>query len=192
MGVFRDSRTGLLDHALLLFAAHGYDAIGVQQIVDAIGVTKPTLYHHFGSKLGLLKALLAERLTPLHVAIETAATYRHDVAATLADVARTTFAFAQANPELYRLYLSLWFAPAESEAYRAALPFHERHFVALETMFGAAAVDHGNMTGRHRAYAATFLGMVNNYASLALSRHTELDETLVRQAVHQFMHGIFS
>lgn len=187
-----DSRTGLLNHALLLFAAYGYDAVGVQQIVDSIGITKPTLYHHFGSKLGLLKALLAERLTPLHVAIETAATYRHDVAATLEAVARTTFSSARDNPELYRLYLSLWFAPAESEAYRAALPFHERHFVALETMFRVAAADHGNMAGRHRVYAATFLGMVNNCASLALSGHTELDQNLVRQAVQQFMHGIFS
>jgi TetR/AcrR family transcriptional regulator len=48
------------------------------------------------------------------------------------------------------------------------------------------------MKGRHRAYAATFLGMVNTYISLALNGYAKLDDDLVRKAVHQFMHGIFS
>ena len=37
--------------ALDLFYAKGYDAVGVQEIVDKAGVTKPTLYYYFGSKL---------------------------------------------------------------------------------------------------------------------------------------------
>ena len=35
-----------------------------EEIVDAAGVTKPTLYHYFGSKRGLLAALLALRPEP--------------------------------------------------------------------------------------------------------------------------------
>jgi TetR/AcrR family transcriptional regulator len=52
-----DNRSALLDAALHLFASRGYDAVGVQEIVDAVGVTKPTLYHYFGSKQGLLEEL---------------------------------------------------------------------------------------------------------------------------------------
>jgi AcrR family transcriptional regulator len=37
-----------------LFARHGYEATSVQQIVDAAGVTKGALYHHFASKDDLL------------------------------------------------------------------------------------------------------------------------------------------
>jgi AcrR family transcriptional regulator len=37
-----------------LFAQHGYEATSVQQIVDAAGVTKGALYHHFASKDDLL------------------------------------------------------------------------------------------------------------------------------------------
>src|SRR5215211_7966667 len=54
------NRALILDRALGLFAARGYDAVGVQEIVEAAGVTKPTLYHYFGSKRGLLEALVAE------------------------------------------------------------------------------------------------------------------------------------
>ena len=57
-----DNRTGLLHSALTLFATRGYDAVGVQEIVENAGVTKPTLYHYFGNKLGLLETLLEENL----------------------------------------------------------------------------------------------------------------------------------
>jgi len=42
----------LLDTALDLFSRRGYEGTGVQQIVTTAGVTKPTLYHYFGSKIG--------------------------------------------------------------------------------------------------------------------------------------------
>ena len=53
-----DNRAEILNAALDLFHARGYDAVGVQEIVERAGVTKPTLYYYFGSKLGLLKSLL--------------------------------------------------------------------------------------------------------------------------------------
>lgn len=52
-----DNRMNILQKALQLFYEKGYDAIGVQEIADAAGVTKPTLYHYFGSKYGLLEAV---------------------------------------------------------------------------------------------------------------------------------------
>ncbi|HIZ64719.1 MAG TPA: TetR family transcriptional regulator, partial [Candidatus Blautia pullicola] len=44
-----DNRELILNAALDLFYARGYDAVGVQEIVDRAGVTKPTLYYYFGS-----------------------------------------------------------------------------------------------------------------------------------------------
>ena len=70
-----DTRANLLTCALKLFADRGCDAVGVQEIVDAAGITKPTLYHYFGSNRGLLDALLAERFRPLHRAVAQAAMY---------------------------------------------------------------------------------------------------------------------
>ena len=49
--------------AARLFAEKGYDATSVREIVEAAGVTKPTLYYHFGSKQGLAEALLTKPMT---------------------------------------------------------------------------------------------------------------------------------
>ncbi|HIS80092.1 MAG TPA: helix-turn-helix transcriptional regulator [Candidatus Scatomonas merdavium] len=38
-----ENRERLLEAALSLFYEKGYDAVGVQEIVEAAGVTKPTL-----------------------------------------------------------------------------------------------------------------------------------------------------
>jgi AcrR family transcriptional regulator len=38
-----DNRAELMDCALELFAAYGYDGVGVQNICEAAAVTKPTL-----------------------------------------------------------------------------------------------------------------------------------------------------
>jgi AcrR family transcriptional regulator len=187
-----ENRSQLLDCALRLFVAYGYDGVGVQRIVEEAGITKPTLYHYFGSKLGLLETLLGERFEDFYAQFKSAAEYHRDLPLTLNGMARVTFAFARNQPELYRLHLSLWFAPSSSDAYRAVAKLHERQYAVVEALFREAARDHGNMKGRHRAYAATFLGMLNNYVSLALNGRIELNDSLVHQSVHQFMYGIFS
>ena len=60
-----DNRQLIMNSALTLFYESGYDAVGVQQIVDSAGVSKPTLYYYFGSKQGLLEALLNEHFQPM-------------------------------------------------------------------------------------------------------------------------------
>ena len=50
-----ENKERIMECALDLFYAKGYDAVGVQEIVEKAGITKPTLYYYFGSKLGLLK-----------------------------------------------------------------------------------------------------------------------------------------
>jgi AcrR family transcriptional regulator len=187
-----DNRSALLACALQLFTARGYDAVGVQEIVEAAGITKPTLYHYFGSKRGLLDILLEQEFTPLYQAVQQAASYHGDLPLTLEKVVRAYFEFAKAHRTFYRLQLALWYTPVESEAFQAVAPWNKRLYQEIAHMFTQAAEQHGNMRGRQRAYAATFLGMINTYIGLVLNTQTELDDPLVYQAVHQFMHGIFS
>jgi AcrR family transcriptional regulator len=187
-----DNRSTILANALQLFAARGYDAVGVQEIVTAAGVTKPTLYHYFGSKRGLLDALLLDHFDPLYESVERAATYAGDLTQTLNLTTTAYFDYARAHPSFYRLQLSMWFAPPGSHAFQAVSRLNDKQQQMMEHLFIRAAGDHGNMRGRHRAYAATFLGMVNTYVALALNGFVTLDDGLVRRAVHQFMHGIFS
>ena len=53
-------RDQLLQTALELFAREGFHATGVDRIVEESGVTKKTLYAHFGSKEDLIVAVLRE------------------------------------------------------------------------------------------------------------------------------------
>ena len=46
-----ENKERILECALELFYAKGYDAVGVQEIAERSGITKPTLYYYFGSKL---------------------------------------------------------------------------------------------------------------------------------------------
>ncbi|MGD1876467.1 MAG: TetR/AcrR family transcriptional regulator [Kiloniellaceae bacterium] len=48
--------------ALALFHARGYDAVGVAELGEAIGVKAPSLYAAFGSKKGLFERALARYL----------------------------------------------------------------------------------------------------------------------------------
>jgi AcrR family transcriptional regulator len=186
------NRENLLDGALKSFAARGYDAVGVQEIAEAAGIQKPTLYHYFGSKSGLLDTLLTESFNPFLEQLRGVADYQGDLTITLWAVVDAYFRFARQNPELYRFYLSLWFAPPGSDAIKVSLRFVERQQQCMEALFLRASNDHGNMKGRQRAYAASFLGMINTYVMLSLNGYAACDDKLASGMLHQFMHGIFS
>jgi AcrR family transcriptional regulator len=51
------TRERILDAALELFVAQGYDGTSLRQIAEQLGVTKAALYYHFESKEDILRAL---------------------------------------------------------------------------------------------------------------------------------------
>jgi len=187
-----DNRQRLLDCALSLFSQRGYNAVSVSDIVNAAGVTKPTLYHYFGRKRGLLEALLHHNAEPYLSALSHAATYHGDFGLTLENIVIVYFDFAQRFSAFYRLQLTMYFAPPKSEVNEAIRPYAQRQHDILANVFIHAAEDHSNLRGRHRQYAAGFLGAINAVIGLYLNEEIELTAEVVYQTVHQFMHGIFS
>jgi len=51
-------RQHILDGALPVFSAHGFHDTSMNDIAEAVGVTKPVIYQHFGSKRKLFAALI--------------------------------------------------------------------------------------------------------------------------------------
>lgn len=186
-----DNRTLLLETALGLFARRGYDSVGVQEIVQQAGLTKPTLYHYFGSKEGLLTALLEHKHQPLLEAVRIAAEYDGDLTHTLRRVMDVYLDFVGTSGTFYRFWLSLLFTPPEHEASVLARRLFEQQFAALELLFLSAAEHHGNMRGRQRRYAYTFIGLINNLASMQLSGQL-LDAETRQTYLQQFSYGIYS
>ena len=73
-----DNRQLIMEKALELFCARGYDAVGVQEIAEQSGITKPTLYYYFGSKQGLMETILEENSRILEEMLEKVADYYDD------------------------------------------------------------------------------------------------------------------
>lgn len=55
-----DSRRRILESALDLFAAHGYEGASTRQIAEGAGVNLPAIQYYFGNKEGLYRAIIEE------------------------------------------------------------------------------------------------------------------------------------
>jgi AcrR family transcriptional regulator len=66
------TRDEVLRTARRLFAEHGYDGTSLQQIADAMGVTKANVYYYFRTKETLLATLLEPFLATLNELLDRA------------------------------------------------------------------------------------------------------------------------
>ncbi len=96
-----EKRELILAAARDLFAEQGYDHTSTVQIAAQAGVSEGILFHHFGSKRGLL-AQLAERF-----AQEAATATMPDNPEEMSEeaIVRAAFDFAEREPALYQLFL---------------------------------------------------------------------------------------
>jgi TetR/AcrR family transcriptional regulator len=97
----------ILFKALELFSSRGYDATSVREICEAAEITKPTLYHFYGSKEGVYRALVDGALHGFRREIVGALDAHSSTVERLKAVARGYFASARTQRELSRFIFSL-------------------------------------------------------------------------------------
>lgn len=94
-----EKRERLLAAARALFAEQGFEETSTQQIAKAAGVSEGILFHHFGSKRGLLECVAEDFVAAgAQAAMPASAGQLTEEA-----VVRGAFDFADAHPALYRL-----------------------------------------------------------------------------------------
>ncbi|WP_291426512.1 TetR/AcrR family transcriptional regulator [Deinococcus sp.] len=59
------TRARIQSEAARLFVASGYHGVSMREVAEAVGVTKPALYHHFADKESLFLAMLEGALSTL-------------------------------------------------------------------------------------------------------------------------------
>ncbi|MFB9995255.1 TetR/AcrR family transcriptional regulator [Deinococcus oregonensis] len=59
------TRTRIQTEAARLFVASGYHGVSMREVAEAVGVTKPALYHHYADKEALFLAMLDGTLAGL-------------------------------------------------------------------------------------------------------------------------------
>ena len=194
-----NSHDDILKSALALFAQKGYDAVSPNDVCALAGIKKPTLYHFFGSKEGLLEELLREQYGRLDDVIETACVYipdpgnyENDVKPALIKTANALFDFATKNREFYAYCMALGCAPPKSVPAVVSERYRPRHLEILTGMFFHISGTHPNMGGREAAYAARFLALINSQIASWLKGLAELNETEAGSIVRGFLHGIYN
>lgn len=143
--VHKTSSAGrILSTALDLFAVKGYDATAVREICEAAGITKPTLYHFFGSKDGVFQALVTGAFDEFRQHVEQGLAGVGPLRDRLQMVARLLLADARERPKLWRFIHAVVWAPP-STAPSTNCPEFYRSVVAILGQAIDAAVATGEL-----------------------------------------------
>ncbi len=97
-----------------MFSDRGYDATSVREICEAAGVTKPTLYHFYGSKEGVYRALVEGTFDQYLSGVRSIVEAEGTVSERLKTIARGHFAYTKEQPELVRFLVGLIHNPPGS------------------------------------------------------------------------------
>ena len=187
--------------ALELFSAKGYEGVSVSELTEAAGITKPTLYYYFGSKEGLFEAVCKSHYAQLDAIIAGNAVYNpkpksysEDIHLTLTKLTAAYFSFARANEAFFRIALVNSSMPSSSAVFGIVRKYHFAQFDIIDSMFRNMAKVHGNLNGKSKTLAWSFIGTINSYISLSFSGISGqvLNDKTAKELVHQFMHGIYA
>jgi AcrR family transcriptional regulator len=96
----------ILDAALAVFGERGYQAASMDQVAERVGVTKPVLYTHFGSKDGLLLACITRARAELLAVTSEAAAAAGDPEEMLRRGTRAFFDYLERNAPAWTLLYS--------------------------------------------------------------------------------------
>lgn len=187
-----DTKTQLLNIGISLFSRSPYEAVGVQDIVEKAHVTKPTLYHHFGSKLGFYEAVFEHFALPYIELLLAKAVYKNDLVNTLNELACISFEYFKTNPAVYYFLENIWQVSPGSEHYPFVENYCRQVTDAFENLFRSAASQHGNLKGKEALTATLFIHTLRAQQQVILSEKIQPALDLPYRMVHQFMYGIFS
>lgn len=199
MDMRENKRDAIFQCALELFAEKGYDAVSPNEIVEKVGITKPTLYYFFGSKEGLFEELLKTGYSKLDALltehceyIPNSENYSEDVYPALVRVVDVYFRFAQENTSFYLMVLSMGFLPPSSKSALMAEKYQQNQYRILQTMFEEISAVHHNLKDKEQICSWRFLALINAQIGFWHRGYGTLDQSTAESIVTGFMHGIFS
>jgi AcrR family transcriptional regulator len=184
-----DTKATILRISCGLFAARGYEAVGISEICTACGITKPSLYYHFDSKEGLLSAVLQRAEGVFFQRIGGTPAFTGDLVGDIRRLFSATYAFAAERPDEYRVLTAGLFSGPESELRRIGLEVYGAIIASFREFFRRAAGAHGNLQNKEALLAAGFLAQSLAMGNL-LGEDPPSEDDLTR-IVQTFMYGIF-
>ncbi|MCR4580003.1 MAG: TetR/AcrR family transcriptional regulator [Treponema sp.] len=185
-----NSKEVIIKNAISLFAKKGYEGVGVQEICQQSGITKPTLYYFFKNKEGLLQAIADSKGQELFSVLQEASIYKHDFIKSLTDILTAEITFASGNPDFFNLHIVLLNAPAASEEKAVYCGLENKINQLFLDFFKKSSAEFGNMAGKESLYSKLFH---NNVLAIALSSANGKmipDDQILYQIIHSFVYGV--
>lgn len=148
------TRERLLDEALTLFSQRGYAATGIRDILQAAGVTQPTLYHHFADKASLLQTLIERHYGESQQRLEDIITNEATVLGKLLAFVTSSFQHCCIDPRVPRLMFQTYFGPTVPEIDGVLDKLTEKRFRLVVSI-----MEHGMHAGELAVTNAEFLAL---------------------------------
>lgn len=184
------TRNRLADCALSLFAAKGYDATSVREIIEAAGVTRPVLYYYFQNKADLFCYLVETQFERSFAAMDAVIEGRGGCRERLEGLIRNEFESAERSPETVRFLLRYFFAPPEEPMRLDSRELAQARFGRLVRVM-ADGLESGELAGGDAsALALAFSGLMDMHVmSKGHNPEVSLDAELGDALVALFMSG---
>lgn len=184
----------IMEKALQLFAMEGYESVGVAKIVEEANVTKPTLYHYFGNKEGLLKSIYEVYFTHLIDQLKNEPPFHQDVTKAIEGLTKTYIEFAKENDLFFWLSNHLRKGPLKSQSHLIVKDFHDEELAIITKLFFEMSDFHTNLKGNEQFLVRNYLNLVNGFIEFNILNQ-QIDQVSgqqIHQLCKQFLYGIFS
>jgi AcrR family transcriptional regulator len=181
----------ILSTALGLFAVKGYDATSVREICEAAGITKPTLYHFFGSKDGVLRALVSAGFERFRKLVDESLAGPGSYRVRLKTLARGLFKSAMKQPEYWRFMHSVMWAPPGTAPQTASCEEFYDAVVGVLATAAEQAVRGGELApGPRDARMLVLMGAIGEAATgYVISGKPELTPELADRLIDTIVDG---
>lgn len=186
----------LLRVALTHFAGKGYDGVQVREVAEEAGVSKPTLYYHFGSKEGLFRQLCLVALATTERRIQALVAPLLDrplgdaaaVERAALDLSRSYLDLLLEVPEFAGFILRSIAVPSPDSGFRDLMPLVERALGPLGLFIHRAF---GIPLERTREEVLVFTSLLGLLLEEKLRRpETALGDPQLQWVVHRWLRGV--
>lgn len=183
-------RDEILDAAERRIRTSGYEAMGIQDLQDDLGVSRGAIYHYFDGKEAILGAVI-ERMTEAAMAVVSPIGDDPDLAAVdkLHAVFATGGAWKAQRSDLLMALLRSWYSPANDLVRFRAQAASFRAFRPLMGRIVRQGVIEGAMNPTNPDHAATLIaGLFTGSADVIFDLlRARLDDEIPFEEVQRFM-----
>ncbi len=126
----KKNKQAILDAAISLFSANGYENTSIENIAKKAGVGKGTVYSYFQTKKDILKGFCEYELEKIHKELVKHSNRNSSILEQMLTIYMTEFHHVTHNKEFGRIFMREWVFPSDNN-FRDHTEIDDRYFQML-------------------------------------------------------------